>query len=176
ELRGYRESEIRFQTQSGELQVRRRGDLIEMDFPSRPAEPVEPPDNIEGILGCTVKKAMRSRDLMVLLDSEDDVRHLTPDFAALAELPDFGVIVTAAGSTCDFVSRFFAPRAGIPEDPVTGSSHCTLVPFWSKALGKRELRALQLSERGGELFCEDRGERVGIAGYATTYLTGSLTV
>ena len=104
------------------------------------------------------------------------MRALRPDFARLAALDLFGVIVTAPGVDADFVSRYFAPGEGIPEDPVTGSAHCTLVPYWAKRLGRTKLHARQVSERGGELFCEDRGDRVSIAGRAVTYLEGSIEV
>jgi len=101
---------------------------------------------------------------------------LRPDFAALTTLEQYGTIVTAPGDDCDFVSRFFAPRVGVPEDPVTGSAHCTLVPYWAERLGKTRLHARQVSARGGELFCELRGERVGIAGHAVLYLRGEVHV
>lgn len=101
---------------------------------------------------------------------------MAPDLAAIATLDYLGVIVTAKGRKCDFVSRFFAPRAGVPEDPVTGSAHCTLVPYWSRRLGKTRLHALQLSARGGELFCVNEGDRVLIGGKAAIYLSGSITI
>ena len=174
--RNYPGAQISFQTQSGELRVSRNNELIEMDFPARPAETCAQPERIETILGCRVSATMRSRDLMVLLETEEEVGSLRPDIPALATLPDFGIIVTAPGNEIDFVSRFFAPGAGIPEDPVTGSAHCTLIPYWSSRLGKKTLRARQLSKRGGELFCEDRGPRVAIAGQAFTYSHGHLSV
>ncbi len=174
--RAYAGKRISFQTQSGELRVSRRDDLIEMDFPARPAQACERPEGLERILGCRVGATMRARDLMVLLENEEEVRSLRPDIPALGALPDFGIIVTAPGREVDFVSRFFAPKAGIPEDPVTGSAHCTLIPYWSATLGKKTLHARQLSARGGELFCEDRGQRVAIAGQAVTYSHGRLSV
>lgn len=109
---------------------------------------------------------------MVVFDNEDTIRNMDPDMDAVAAFDYFAVIVTAPGKEADFVSRFFAPAAGIPEDPVTGSAHCTLVPYWANRLGRKELHALQLSQRGGELFCVDRGERVSIGGHAVTYSTG----
>jgi predicted PhzF superfamily epimerase YddE/YHI9 len=113
---------------------------------------------------------------MAVFDGEEDVRALAPSFDGIRALGVFGVIVTGPGQEVDFVSRFFAPLQGIPEDPVTGSAHCTLVPYWSKRLGRPHLRARQISKRGGELKCEDRGERVTIAGRAVKYLEGTIEV
>jgi predicted PhzF superfamily epimerase YddE/YHI9 len=109
-----------------------------------------------------------------VFDSEQVIQVLVPDFDLLAKLDSLGVIVTAPGKKSDFVSRFFAPRVGIPEDPVTGSAHCTLIPYWAQRLGRKKLHALQLSRRRGELFCEDCGERVLISGYAVKYLEGAI--
>jgi predicted PhzF superfamily epimerase YddE/YHI9 len=112
---------------------------------------------------------------LAVFDDETRIREMAPDFEKLRRIRDaFAVIVTAQGTRADFVSRFFAPNAGVPEDPVTGSAHCTLIPFWAERLGKREMRALQLSRRGGELFCEDQGERVSIGGRAVLYSRGEL--
>ena len=117
-----------------------------------------------------------AEDILVVLDSEKAVQEVTPDFRALEQVECRGTIVTARGSRSDFVSRFFAPRVGVPEDPVTGSAHCVLIPYWATVLGKKELHALQLSKRGGELFCVDAGERVKISGKAVLYLEGTITV
>jgi predicted PhzF superfamily epimerase YddE/YHI9 len=127
-------------------------------------------------LGTKPAEVLKSRDFLVVLNNENEVSKLKPDFEKLRSLDALGVIVTAKGRDVDFVSRFFAPRAGINEDPVTGSSHSTLIPYWSKKLGKDKLVALQLSERGGRLFCEDLGDKVKIAGKAVTYLVGEITV
>jgi len=167
---------FRFMTQSGLLTVTRRGDLFEMDFPSRMPREIPVAPDMERALGVAPGAAYLSRDLMLTLASTEEVRGLTPDFAALCALEGFGVIVTAPGEGCDFVSRFFVPKAGIPEDPVTGSAHSTLVPFWAKRLGKTVFVARQLSERGGTLYCEDAGERVKIAGKARLYLSGELSL
>jgi predicted PhzF superfamily epimerase YddE/YHI9 len=113
---------------------------------------------------------------MAVYDSEDDVRRLQPAMDRVAALETFAVIATAPGRAADFVSRFFAPRQGIPEDPVTGRAHCTLAPYWARRLGKPKLHAVQLSRRGGELFCEDRGERVAIAGHAVQFLEGTIEI
>jgi PhzF family phenazine biosynthesis protein len=165
-----------FQTKSGRLSVERQGELLIMDFPSRKPVPCQPPDKIEEILGIPPSRTLRARDLLVVYEEEEQVRRLKPDMARVAALDCFAVIVTAPGENSDFVSRFFAPGAGIPEDPVTGSAHCTLIPYWSERLGKKELYALQLSERGGELFCADRGERVAIGGRAVTYMSGTIRI
>lgn len=167
---------VDFQTKSGLLSVERQGNLLIMDFPARAPEPCDAPDDLSEILGISPLHTLRARDLLVVYENEEQVRKLKPDFQRVAALDYFGVIVTAPGQKSDFVSRFFAPGAGIPEDPVTGSAHCTLIPYWSNKLGKKELRAVQVSERGGELFCTDRGKRVSIGGKAVTYLTGIITI
>jgi predicted PhzF superfamily epimerase YddE/YHI9 len=167
---------VDFLTRSGKLSVRREGDLLLMDFPSRKATTCVIPEDLGKILGGEPREVLCARDLLVVYESEEQIRGLTPEMDGIMALDQFAVIVTAPGREADFVSRFFAPKAGIPEDPVTGSSHCTLVPYWSERLGKRELHAYQLSARGGELFCTDRGERVTIGGRAVEYLSGELTV
>jgi len=173
---GYREPILRFQTRSGELTVTRKGDLLELDFPSRPAEQCDTPTLLEQGLGIAPSYTAKARDYLAVFDSERIVREIDPDMNALMQLDSLGVIVTAPGNDCDFVSRFFAPRAGVPEDPVTGSAHCTLIPYWSSRLGQTQLHAQQVSWRTGELFCQDRGDRVGIAGRAKTYATGFLHI
>ncbi|MFQ5653911.1 MAG: PhzF family phenazine biosynthesis protein [Planctomycetota bacterium] len=168
---------VRFETSSGALTVEREGALLLLDFPARPPRPsrrAPSAGTIEAALGARPQDVLIARDLLVIHDDEEQIRGLRPDFARIAALDAFAVIASAPGREADFVSRFFAPRAGVPEDPVTGSAHCTLVPYWSERLGKSKLRALQLSERGGELFLEDRGDRVTIAGRATPYLRGEI--
>ncbi|PKN63844.1 MAG: isomerase [Deltaproteobacteria bacterium HGW-Deltaproteobacteria-15] len=174
----WKEDVIRFKTRkSGQLVVARRGDLLEMDFPARPAHATNPPPGLEAALNVRPAEVLGSaEDILVLLESESTVRDLQPDFAALGRVECRGVIVTARGDRSDFVSRFFAPRVGIPEDPVTGSAHCVLIPYWANVLGKKTLHALQVSKRGGELFCEERGERVRIAGKAVLYLEGIISI
>ncbi len=169
---------LRFETASGELTVTRRAGLLELDLPARPGEPIPAPADLVAALGAVPKEVRAARDLLVVFDEAATVRDLAPDFAALAAIDTFGVIVTAPGGEpgVDFVSRFFAPRAGIPEDPVTGSAHCTLVPYWADRLGRAQLAARQLSPRGGELTCELRGDRVGVAGRAVEYLSGTIDV
>jgi predicted PhzF superfamily epimerase YddE/YHI9 len=131
---------------------------------------------LEQGLGIAPSFTAKARDYLAVFDSESIVRELRPDMNALMQLDSIGVIATAPGKDCDFVSRFFAPRAGVPEDPVTGSAHSTLIPYWAGRLSKSQLHARQISKRGGELFCEQRGDRVGIAGRAITYSTGNLHV
>lgn len=166
---------LRFETMSGSLNVLRKGDLYEMDFPSRRPSPTEVTDLMLKAINAPILEARLSNDLLVILGNERQVRELEPDMNLLKQLPDcFGVIVSARGDSVDFVSRFFAPKAGIPEDPVTGRSHTVLIPFWAERLGKSELTARQLSKRGGTLYCEDCGNRVKIAGKAVLYLKGDI--
>jgi predicted PhzF superfamily epimerase YddE/YHI9 len=173
---GRRGGEVRFQTRSGPLSVSRDDELLIMDFPARPAAACDVPRLLCEGLGRVPTFTAKSRDYLAVFDTEQTVRGLRPDMAALMQLDGLGVIATAPGENCDFVSRFFAPRAGVPEDPVTGSAHCTLVPYWAQRLGRPKLHAFQVSPRGGELFCEHSGERVAIAGRAVTYSSGFLHV
>ena len=168
--------EILFTSKSGELKVRREGDLLTLDFPSRPPQPMTASEDLLEGLGHPPREVWAARDYLAVFETENEVRTLAPDFGRLARVDRFAVIATARGDRVDFVSRFFAPGKGIPEDPVTGSAHCTLIPFWSRRLGKKKLHALQVSPRGGELFCEDRGERVTISGRAVRYLQGTIEI
>jgi predicted PhzF superfamily epimerase YddE/YHI9 len=159
---------------AGELVVERSGELLALDFPARPSAPCEPPPGLAAALGAAPASVLAARDYLAVYDAPGRIAALAPDFAALAKL-DRAVIVTAPGeSGTDFVSRFFAPTLGVDEDPVTGSAHCTLIPFWARRLGKDRLAARQLSRRGGSLVCESRGERVVIAGHAVLYLSGTI--
>jgi PhzF family phenazine biosynthesis protein len=167
---------LTFSTRSGNLIVRREAELLSMDFPSRPGKQVEVSDSLADALGCRPRAAYLARDLMAVFDAESDIRSLQPDMQRVAALDAFAVIATAPGAEVDFVSRFFAPRAGITEDPATGSSHCTLIPYWAARLGKTALTARQLSKRGGEFFCKLAGDRVDIAGRTVEYLRGEITV
>jgi PhzF family phenazine biosynthesis protein len=167
----------RFFTRSGLLTAERQEPLIELNFPARPAQLAPPPPDLGAALGAVPRCAGRNgMDWLVELESQRVVETLRPDFAKLAALPVRGVIVTAAADSpaYDFVSRFFAPGAGVAEDPVTGSAHCCLGPFWGERLGKTDLRAYQASPRGGELRVRLTGERVGLAGRAVTVLRGQL--
>jgi PhzF family phenazine biosynthesis protein len=167
---------VAFDTKSGELLVKRsEGGLLSMDFPSRPPEPGASDSRLRLALGGKAGAILVSRDYLVVYESEEEVRALKPDMNALATM-DRMVIVTAQGRECDFVSRFFAPGAGVPEDPVTGSAHCTLIPYWAERLGKTKLHALQVSRRGGELFCELVGDRVTMAGYAVEFMRGEIEI
>jgi PhzF family phenazine biosynthesis protein len=176
--RDWAEEEIRFHTRkSGQLVVVNRNGLLEMDFPSRPAHSVTPPSGLKEALGVTPIAVLGSvEDLLVVLESEKAIRVLQPDFSALERFEYRGIIVTSKGSRSEFVSRFFAPRVGVPEDPVTGSAHCVLVPYWSSKLHKKNLHAFQLSKRGGELFCIHAGDRVKISGKAVLYSEGVITI
>lgn len=169
---------IAFQTRkSGQLVVAKRGDLLEMDFPSRPAHKLAAPAGLNEALGVSPTEVLGSaEDLLVVLDSEKAVREAQPDFGALERVECRGTIVTARGDRSDFVSRFFAPRVGIPEDPVTGSAHCVLIPYWAGVLGKSSLHAFQVSKRGGELLCAHAGERVKISGKAVLFMEGTASI
>jgi PhzF family phenazine biosynthesis protein len=166
---------VSFETQSGELVVTRDGDGLSMDFPARAPTPVAVSEALSDALGQAPAEVYASRDILAVYEDEASVRRLSPDQAKLLALDEgLGVIVTAKGDAVDFVSRFFAPKAGVAEDPVTGSAHCTLVPFWAERLGRSQLVAHQVSSRGGELHCEHRGDRVIMSGQCTLFLTGSI--
>jgi len=167
---------VRFQTKSGWLSVERQDELLAMEFPARPGTRCEAPEILIEALGAHPKDCLLSRDYLVVFESEEIVRSVAPRMDKLAMLDCLGVIISAPGARSDFVSRFFAPKVGVPEDPVTGSAHCTLIPYWSGRLGKKKLHALQLSERGGELFCEHLGDRVRIAGRAVTFFEGFINL
>jgi PhzF family phenazine biosynthesis protein len=167
-------SQIRFASRSGPLRVARSGEMLTMDFPSQPPVPCTAPPALISSLGRTPREVLSSEDYFVVYEKEDDVRSLNPDMAGLGSLDLRGVIVTAPGSDADFVSRFFAPALGIPEDPVTGSAHCALIPYWSRRLGKDDLFARQISGRGGELFCRNMSDRVAISGRAVLYMKGTI--
>ena len=163
---------VEFSSNSGPLMVRRLGDQLTLDFPVQPACPCPVPDGLEAVLGSTPEACLMGVDLMVVLADECQVAALAPDSAAVAELPGRGLIVTASATEVDFVSRFFAPSCGIAEDPVTGSAHCSLTPYWAKRLNRSDLLARQLSARGGMLRCQLTEERVLISGRVIPYLSG----
>jgi PhzF family phenazine biosynthesis protein len=166
---------VAFETKSGKLVVTRDGERLSMDFPARAPTPIPVSDALSEALGAIPSEVHLSRDILAVYDDEASVRALSPDQAKLLALDEgFGVIVTAKGDTVDFVSRFFVPKGGIAEDPVTGSAHCTLVPFWAERLGRSQLVAHQVSPRGGELHCEHRGDRVIMSGHCVLFLTGSI--
>ena len=166
---------VSFETMSGELIVTRDGDRLSMDFPARAPLSAPVSEALSDALGQAPSEVHISRDILAVYDDEATVRGLSPDQAKLAALDEgFGVIVTAKGDTVDFVSRFFVPKGGIAEDPVTGSAHCTLVPFWAERLCRSQFVAHQISARGGELHCELRGDRVIMSGRCVLFLTGSI--
>jgi len=165
---------VEFDTRSGRLAVESRDDLLVMDFPAFPPQVVEPPEGLVEAFGTEPEAVLRGVYLMAVYSDEAAVRELEPRVGVMFLHGLDEAIVTAPGKDCDFVSRFFAPGFGIAEDPVTGSAHCTLVPYWAERLGKNELHARQVSERGGELFCRIEGDRVRIAGHAVTYLEGAI--
>lgn len=170
---------VRFETRcSGALAVSRAGDLLAMDFPSLVPWPcVSPPAPMLEGLGITPNSVMQIEDnFFAVFECEHDVRRIRPDFRLLEKLHPAGVAITAPGESSDFVSRYFAPSYGIPEDPVTGSTHCSLAPYWAQRLGKTSLHARQLSARGGELWCEVKGERVILKGTAVLTLRGELLI
>jgi PhzF family phenazine biosynthesis protein len=175
-------SEVRFHTRSGPLLVARDGTGLVMELPARPPTPAARGviDELAAALGQRPVAALRARDLMAVFERAEQVRALRPDMAAIAALDAFAVIVTAPGGPpdddVDFVSRFFAPDKGVPEDPVTGSAHSTLVPYWAERLGRSRLRARQVSLRGGELGCELEGARVRLTGRAVLVKTGEIYV
>jgi len=165
-----------FNSRSGPLTVTRDGPRYTLDFPSRPAAPLADDEALAAALGATPLAVLKARDTMAVFETQAQVASLAPDMKALAKVDTFAVIATAPGDDCDFVSRFFAPRAGIDEDPVTGSAHSTLTPYWSARLGKKDMFARQISPRGGELWLTDRGERVSISGQGVLYMTGFIEV
>lgn len=171
----YKSDTIIFETISGDLTVLVDNDLYKMDFPSRMPVPDSLPTIIENSLNIKPKEVLKARDYVLVYDNETDVKNIKIDRQLFDQinLDPGGVIVTATGDNCDFVSRYFTSQSSILEDPVTGSAHCSLIPFWAERLNKKELYALQVSERLGTLFCEDKGERVIISGHAKTYSAGN---
>ena len=170
---------VEFATRSGNLIVERAGDVLTMDFPALPPTPADASAlALAAALGATPTAVLATRSLVGVFDDAESVRRLRPDLTAVAALGCRGVIVTAPGSgvdgDVDFVSRFFAPAQGVSEDPVTGSAHCTLTPYWAARLGKPNLRARQVSARGGEIACTLRGDRVDLAGRAVLVIEGVL--
>jgi len=171
----YKKETIEFHTRyRGLLKATKKEGLIALDFPSSPPSVRDCPEVLIRALGKEPAEVLESRDLMAVFSTEEEILDLRPAFQLLRELPHLGVIVTAPGRNADFVSRFFAPNAGIDEDPVTGSAHTTLIPYWSERLNRKKLFARQISSRIGELHCENLGDRVSLAGQAKTYLKGEI--
>ncbi len=171
---GFDRQTVRLTSKSGPLQVARTQDGLELDFPARPPAPSVFPDGIEQAVGARPLEFLSGGMNMAVLANEASVRQVRPDLGYIAQMKGDGLIVTAEGEDCDFVSRFFAPHVGIDEDPVTGSAHCVLAPFWSKRLDKLRLHARQISRRGGALTCTVAGDRVKVAGQAVLYLEGTI--
>ncbi|MCI4625145.1 MAG: PhzF family phenazine biosynthesis protein [Candidatus Magnetoovum sp. WYHC-5] len=167
---------VRFNTLSGLLTISKKKDFYSMDFPLYEPLPCDCPKALKDALKRTPKAVYKAEDYLAIFDNEEDIISLRPNFDKLKELDLRGVAVSAKGKAVDFVSRFFAPKYGINEDPVTGSAHCTLAPYWARVLGKTSLHALQLSKRGGEIFCSINNNRVIISGQAVIYLEGHIFV
>jgi len=172
----YGSGRITFSSKSGPLHVTRKGDWLTLDFPVQPGTPCAVPAGMAEALGATPRECYRAMDYLAVFEREAEIVALKPNFQALTALDLRGVIVTAPGTTCDFVSRFFAPNYGVNEDPVTGSAHCTLTPYWAARLGKTTLDARQLSKRTGTLHCQLQGNRVLISGRTIAYLRGTIEV
>ncbi len=172
---GYSSNEIRFRSRSGWLTVTRSGDLLTLDFPADTIAPASPPAGLVAALGVNPIDVLKGKtDWMIVVETQKEVESLTPDMEALMKIPCRGVMVTAKGDSVDFVSRFFAPQSGVPEDPVTGSAHTSLTPYWAAKLGKSDLHAMQLSKRKGHLTLKLSGDRVFISGTAQLYLKGEI--
>ncbi len=175
-LMAYDKNSINFKSKSGNLIVTRKEKLLVMDFPSQPPKPCPMPELLREGLGKTPLETLSSEDYMVIYENETDIMGLDPNFEKLKALDLRGIIVTAAGKEVDFVSRFFAPKYGINEDPVTGSAHCALTPYWADKLNKHILTAKQISNRGGHIACELKGDRVLLSGNAIKYMEGKIQI
>lgn len=173
---GHTSDTISFHSKSGPLSVVKKDDLLEMNFPSRMPVACTPPAALLKGFSKPPATVLRSRDYFLIYDSQEDIENLEADFTQLNQVETLGIIVTAKGKEVDFVSRFFVPNSVIGEDPVTGSAHATLVPYWAKALDKTTLTAIQLSKRQGHLWCASKGERVTIAGKAVLYMKGEYSI
>ncbi len=173
---GYKGEEINFESKSGPLKVTNNEGLMVMDFPSQPPIKCEMPDGIAQAFNITPIECLKAEDYIVVFSGEEEVRAVQPKLAALMDIDLRGVAITAKSNKYDFISRFFAPKLGINEDPVTGSAHTQLVPYWSTVLGDTKFHAKQVSPRGGELFCELQKDRVLIAGKAIMYLAGEIEI
>ena len=167
---------VSFNSKSGSLTVVKEDELLSMDFPSQPPVLCEAPKELLDAIGKEPLEVLCSEDYVAVFSTENDIVELNPDMALLKKLDLRGVIVTARGKNVDFVSRFFAPKFGVNEDPVTGSAHCALTPYWGNKLNKKNLHAYQVSQRGGEIFCKDCGKRVIISGKAVQFMKGSITI
>lgn len=176
EILDYQEARIEFHTRSGKLSVTQNEQGLVMDFPSQPPESIPCPDALSKGLGIIPKECWAAADYIAVFDSEAEILAIQPDFQHLKQLDQRGVIITSKSQKYDFVSRFFAPNYGIDEDPVTGSAYTQLTPLWAEKLGKTCLNAKQVSQRGGELKCEKKGDRIFITGQCAHYLTGTIHI
>lgn len=175
EIIGYSKQVITFETRSGELFVEKKGTLLEMNFPACPPKLCDLSETLAQGLGQRPIEVLAADDYLAVFDSEATIRAITPNHALLSQLDLRGVIITAPGTDVDFVSRCFAPKYGIPEDPVTGSAHCELAPYWANKLGKNTLSAKQVSKRGGNITCEVKDDRVFLSGSAVTFMEAEIT-
>lgn len=173
---GYQKNRIIFTSKSGELIVSKNGEWLAMDFPAQPAKPCPTPEPITRAFKTSAVECLKSQDYIIVFANENEVLNAKPDMALLSELDLRGVAITAKGKSYDFVSRFFAPKSGINEDPVTGSAFTQLIPYWSKKLDKKELKAKQISARGGEVNGTYLGQRVEISGKAIKYMVGNIEI
>lgn len=173
---GFNGSKVVFQSNSGELSVEKKDNIYWMNFPSNPPEPIPVPKLLPDAIGTIPIYTGVNRDMLVLLQDEATVKSVRPDFSLLEKMEVRGIILTAKGTDYDFVSRYFAPSMGIYEDPVTGSAHTLLTPFWGKRLGKSLLKAHQVSKRGGDIMCKQKNGRVEIGGEAVTYMIGDINI
>jgi len=173
---GFEKNTINFESKSGLLKVEQNDGLLVMDFPSQPPTPCQTPDEIVQAFKITPVECLKSEDYIVVFGNEDEVASVQPDFDVLSKLDLRGVAITAKSNKYNFVVRFFAPKYGINEDPVTGSAYTQLIPYWSNTIGITKLHAKQVSSRGGEVFCELVGNRVSVAGKAVTYLAGEIEI
>jgi PhzF family phenazine biosynthesis protein len=174
---GIKEHSVSFMSRSGMLTVMKKGEFLVLDFPADKLKTAEAPSSVTNALNITPEETCKGiSDYLIVLPDEEQVKQVRPNFYKLAKAEARGIIITAPGKDCDFVSRFFAPRVGVNEDPVTGSAHTLLIPYWSKRLGKTELTAMQLSFRRGWLKCRYAGDRVEIGGKAFTYLYGEIKI
>jgi len=176
EILDFTRDEIRFNTKSGELSVSRDGEYLQMDFPAQAPEPIETPSQIGQAFGEQPSVCLKFADIIAVFDSEEIVRQADPDMLQLEQLDCRGIIITAKAKDYDFVARWFGPRTGIREDPVTGSAFTQLVPYWAERLGKSSFKAKQVSPRGGEVQCELKGDRVLISGKAVKYMQGTISL
>jgi predicted PhzF superfamily epimerase YddE/YHI9 len=173
---GYKKDKVEFVSKSGKLSVTRDKDWLVMDFPLQPPVPCDIPDEIVAAFGKMPVECLKAEDFIVVFDREDDVKSANPDFGELRKLDLRGVIITAKSTRYDFISRFFAPKYGIPEDPVTGSAYTQLAPYWASKIGSKRFRVKQVSSRGGELTCQVAGDRVLISGKAVKYFEGKINI